>query len=155
MQDFITSIHEFNKLAGLLDQPLDDYREASFIIEEALEGFDLQKLAHFLHSDGQTPKTVARSIVAYCRESQSGMYPTQLTDVERLDKACDAIVFAFGYIFKLGLTPEQASRALSIVMAANKQKLTMPRDNYGKQMKNPDFIGPEPALQSILDERNN
>lgn len=152
MQDFITSIHEFNKLAGLLDQPLDDYREASFIIEEALEGFDLQKLAHFLHSDGQTPKTVARSIVAYCRESQSGMYPTQLTDVERLDKACDAIVFAFGYIFKLGLTPEQASRALSIVMAANMQKLTMPRDNYGKLMKSDNFEGPEAKLQQLLEE---
>lgn len=153
MQDFITSIHEFNKLAGLLDQPLDDYREASFIIEEALEGFDLQKLAHFLHSDGQTPKTVARSIVAYCRESQSGMHPTQLTDVERLDKACDAIVFAFGYIFKLGLTPEQASRALSIVMAANMQKLTMPRDSYGKQMKPGNFTGPEAKLQHLLEER--
>ena len=152
MQDFITSIHEFNKLAGLLDQPLDDYREASFIIEEALEGFDLQKLSHFLHSDGQTPKTVARSIVAYCRESQSGMYPTQLTDVERLDKACDAIIFAFGYIFKLGLTPEQASRALSIVMAANKQKLTMPRDSYGKLMKSDNFEGPEAKLQRLLEE---
>lgn len=42
MSDFVTEIYEFNKLAGLLDQPLDDYREASFIIEEALEGFDLQ-----------------------------------------------------------------------------------------------------------------
>ena len=153
MQDFVTSIHEFNKLAGLLDQPLDDYREASFIIEEALEGFDLQKLANFLHSDDQRPKTVARSIVAYCRESQSGMYPTPLTDVERLDKACDAIVFAFGYIFKLGLTPEQASRALSIVMAANMQKLTMPRDSYGKQMKPDSFEGPEAKLQRLLEER--
>lgn len=153
MHDFVTSIHEFNKLTGLLDQPLDDYREASFIIEEALEGFDLQKLAHFLHSDSQRPKTVARSIVAYCRESQSGIYPTQLTDVERLDKACDAIVFAFGYIFKLGLTPEQASRALSIVMAANKQKLTMPRDSYGKLSKPDNFEGPEAKLQRLLEER--
>ena len=153
MQDFVTSIHEFNKLAGLLDQPLDDYREASFIIEEALEGFDLQKLAHFLHSDGQTPKTVARSIVTYCRESQSGMYPTVLTNVERLDKAVDAAVFAFGYMFKLGLTPEQASRAMSIVMAANKQKLTMPRDSFGKLMKPGNFTGPEAKLQHLLEER--
>lgn len=152
MSNFVTEIYEFNKLAGLLDQPLDDYREASFIIEEALEGFDLQKLAHFLHSSDQRPKTVARSIVAYCRESQSGMYPAVLTDVERLDKACDAIVFAFGYIFKLGLTPEQASRALSIVMAANMQKLTMPRDSYGKQMKPDNFEGPEAKLQRLLEE---
>ena len=152
MSDFVTEIYEFNKLAGLLDQPLDDYREASFIIEEALEGFDLQKLSHFLHSDGQTPKTVARSIVTYCRESQSGMYPTQLTDVERLDKAVDAAVFAFGYMFKLGLTPEQAMRAMSIVMAANRQKLTMPRDSFGKLMKNHDFTGPEAKLQKLLEE---
>lgn len=153
MQDFVTSIHEFNKLAGLLDQPLDDYREASFIIEEALEGFDLQKLAHFLHSDGQTPKTVARSIVTYCRESQSGVYPTVLTDVERLDKAVDAAVFAFGYMFKLGLTPEQAMRAMSIVMQANKQKLTMPRDSFGKLLKPDAFEGPEAKLQQLLEER--
>lgn len=152
MSDFVTEIYEFNKLTGLLDQPLDDYREASFIIEEALEGFDLQKLAHFLHSDGQTPKTVARSIVAYCRESQSGMYPTALTDVERLDKAVDAAVFAFGYMFKLGLTPEQVIRAMSIVMAANKQKLTMPRDSYGKQMKPDNFEGPEAKLKRLLEE---
>lgn len=153
MSDFVTEIYEFNKLAGLLDQPLDDYREASFIIEEALEGFDLQKLSHFLHSNDQQPKTVARSIVTYCRESQSNMYPTELTNVERLDKAVDAAVFAFGYMFKLGLTPEQVSRAMSIVMAANKQKLTMPRDSFGKLMKNPNFTGPEAKLQLLLEER--
>ena len=152
MSVFLDEIYEFNQLAGLLDQPLDDYREASFIIEESLEGFDLQMLAHFLHSE-QTPKAVSRSIVTYCRESQSGMYPTQLTDVERLDKACDAIIFAFGYIYKLGLTPSQAARAVSAVMQANKQKLTMPRDAFGKLMKPDSFEGPEPKLQRILEER--
>ena len=152
MSQFLDEIYEFNRLTGLLDQPLDDYREASFIIEEALEGFDLQMLAHFLHSK-QTPKSVARSIVTYCRESQSGMYPTTLTDVERLDKACDAIVFAFGYIYKLGLTPDQASRAVSAVMQANKQKLSMPRDAFGKLLKPDDFEGPEHKLQRILEER--
>ena len=153
MSVFLDEIYEFNQLANLLDQPLDDYREASFLIEESLDGFDLQKLAHFLHSDDQRPKTVARSIVTYCRESQSGMYPTQLTDVERLDKAVDAAVFAFGYMFKLGLTPEQASRAVSAVMQANRQKLTMPRDAFGKLMKPDSFEGPEPKLQRILEER--
>lgn len=80
------------------------------------------------------------------------MYPTVLTDVERLDKAVDTAVFAFGYMFKLGLT-EQASRAMSIVMAANRQKLTMPRDSFGKLMKNHDFTGPEAKLQRLLEER--
>ena len=151
MSDFVTEIYEFNKLAGLLDQPLDDYREASFIIEEALEGFDMQKLAHFLHSD-PTPKAVSRSIVTYCRESQSGMYPTTLTDVERLDKAVDAIVFAFGYIFKLGLTPAQAARAISIVMSSNRQKLTMPRDSFGKLMKPDNYRHPDEELRKLLEE---
>ena len=152
MSVFLDEIYEFNKLAGLLDQPLDDYREASFLIEESLEGFDLQMLAHFIHSE-PTPKAVSRNIVTYCRESQSGMYPTQLTDVERLDKACDAIVFAFGYIYKLGLTPDQAARAVSTVMQANKQKLTMPRDSFGKLLKPDAFEGPEAKLQRILEER--
>ena len=131
---------------------MDDYREASFIIEEALEGFDMQKLAHFLHSEDQQPKTVARSIVTYCRESQSGMYPTTLTDVERLDKAVDAIVFAFGYIFKLGLTPAQAARAISIVMSSNRQKLTMPRDSFGKLMKPDNYRHPDEELRKLLEE---
>ena len=152
MSVFLDEIYEFNKLAGLLDQPLDDYREASFLIEESLEGFDLQMLAHFIHSE-PTPKAVSRSIVTYCRESQSGMYPTVLTDVERLDKAIDAAVFAFGYIYKLGLTPDQAARAVSAVMQANKQKLTMPRDSFGKLLKPDSFEGPEAKLQRILEER--
>ena len=80
------------------------------------------------------------------------MYPTVLTNVERLDKAVDAAVFAFGYMFKLGLTPEQAMRAMSIVMAANKQKLTMPRDSFGKLMKSDNFEGPEAKLQQLLEE---
>ncbi len=153
MQDFVTQIHEFNQLAGLLDQRMDDYREASFAIEEALEGFDMQKLAYFLHSDSLKPRDVARSIVDLCQTSQSSMYPKVLTDVDRLDKACDAIVFAFGYIFKLGLTPAQAARAVSIVMDANRQKLTMPRDSRGKLMKPDDFEGPEALLQQLLEER--
>lgn len=153
MQNFITEIYNFNKLAGLLDQKLDDYREASFAVEEALEGFDMQRLAHFVHSDSLKPRDVARTILDICRDSQSGMYPTILTDVERLDKACDAIVFAFGCIFKLGLTPAQAARALDIVMSANRQKLTMPRDSRGKLIKPSNFEGPEVKLQQLLEER--
>ena len=160
---FVDHVYNFNLITGLLHDSydekkgyvyaLDDYREASFAIEEALEGFDMQRLAHFVHSDSLKPRDVARTIVGICRDSQSGMHPTILTDVERLDKACDAVVFAIGYMAKLRLSPDQINRAMCVVTDANLQKLTMPKDAQGKLMKNPDFIGPEARLQLILDER--
>ena len=170
---FIDQIYDFNLKAGLLDKPYYDILESSFQIEEALEGFDLRKLWCKLNgfNDGTTEialqtdqltekltgKFLARTILheyVTSDSSVSSLQKTYLTDVERLDKACDAIVFAFGSIFKLGLNQEQASRALSVVMSANLQKLSMPKDEFGKLTKPADFIGPEVSLQAILDERN-
>lgn len=147
---FIDQIYDFNLKAGLLDKPYNDFLESSFQIEEALEGFNLPVLIEELGlriDSTNSAKGVSRSIL----ESQE---ETVIPDVERLDKACDAIVFAFGSIFKLGLNQEQASRALSVVMTANLQKLSMPKDELGKLTKPSDFIGPEVALQAILDERH-
>ena len=75
-----------------------------------------------------------------------------LSNVDRLDKACDAIVFALGSMAKLGLNPDQIQRALHAVTTANLQKLDMPKDEHGKLMKPADFIGPEVALAHILEE---
>ena len=149
---FIDQIYDFNLKAGLLDKPYNDFLEASFQIEEALEGFDVGRISTELASEPFTtdsPKVLARRILVGEKFRE-----TFLTDVERLDKACDAIVFAFGSIFKLGLNQEQASRALSVVMTANLQKLSMPKDELGKLTKPADFVGPEVALQAILDERH-
>lgn len=161
---FIDQIYDFNLKAGLLDKPYNDFLESSFQIEEALEGFDsLPTLGCELkldwarpgetrmRRDEMTPKVISRRIMQIISE---GEFIGHLPDVERLDKACDAIVFAFGSIFKLGLNQEQASRALSIVMTANLQKLSMPKDELGKLTKPADFVGPEVALQAILDERH-
>lgn len=151
--NFVDQIHEFNSQAGLLDKPYDDFLESSFQIEEALEGFDVSRISTELTSEPFTtdsPKVLARRILVGEKFRDSF-----LTDVERLDKACDAIVFAFGSIFKLGLNPEQAARAVSIVMSANLAKLSMPKDEFGKLTKPTDFVGPEAQLQELLDERPN
>ena len=107
----------------------------------------------FVHSDSVKPRDVSRAIMSICRNAEAGIPPANISDVDRLDKACDAVVFAIGSMAKLRLSPDQINRAMRAVTDANLQKLTMPKDAQGKLMKNPDFIGPEARLQLILDER--
>ena len=154
--NFVQQIYDFNKQAGLLEKGYDDFLESSFQIEEALEGFpNLQNLANILTDeeseervrDDASPKNISRAIVQYVRGN------TKISDVDRLDKAIDAIVFAIGSIAKLGLSPAQITRAIDVVTEANLQKLSMPKDEHGKLMKPKGFVGPEAKLQSILDER--
>lgn len=151
MENPIKLIYKFNKEAGLLDRGFDDALESSFQIEEALEGFeslaDLGKLFHLTPLES-TPKQLSRDIVATAHKRNH-----EISDVERLDKACDAVVFAVGSMSKLGLNPQQITKALNTVMQANLAKLNMPRDSHGKLTKPPGFVGPEPELQKILDER--
>lgn len=162
---FIDEIYDFNLKAGLLDQPYNDFLESSFQIEEALEGFDpnrLRRLYSLLTSLIKpeelpeelevTPKDVARDIVARVNRSCTG--DNSISDVDRLDKAIDALVFAVGSMAKLKLTPEQIARAISVVTQANLQKLSMSKDEFGKLQKPADFVGPETQLLAILDERS-
>ena len=148
MSDFIQEIYDFNKQAGLLDKGYDDFLESSFQIEEALEGFNIEEVSQNT-TDYQFKTSSAKELARYILDCE------QFTgsDVDRLDKAIDAIVFAVGSIAKLGLTPEQISRAVSVVTNANLQKLSMPKDEHGKLTKPADFVGPEVELQKILDER--
>ena len=147
MENPIKQIYRFNQQANLLTNGYDDFLESSFQVEEALEGFDLDTLirTYDLDTYSSSAKDVARCLVETC--------VCNLSDVDRLDKHLDSIVFAFGSIFKLGLDPGQATRALNVVMKANQQKLDMPKDEHGKLLKPDTFIGPEPELQAILDER--
>lgn len=149
--NFIDQIYDFNLKAGLLNKPYNDFLEASFQIEEALEGFDVGRISTELASEPFTtdsPKVLARRILVGEKFRE-----TFLTDVERLDKACDAIVFAVGSIAKLKLSPAQLNEAMSIVMNANLAKLGMPKDEHGKLMKPEGFVGPEVQLQALLDRR--
>lgn len=149
-RDHIDEIYNFNKTLGLLDAGYDDFLESSFQIEEALEGFEPPVRDLTLSFDN--PKNTSRAIISWIlRDSEVGF---EIPDVDRLDKAIDAIVFAVGSIAKLGLTPSQIREAISVVTKANLQKLGMPKDEFGKVIKPDNFVGPEVELQKILDSRN-
>ena len=159
---FVQQIYDFNKQAGLLEKGYDDFLESSFQIEEALEGFEgLESLAIELTDDVDplveaTPKELSRKIVHIAQNGyhvdDSDKIP--VPDVDRLDKACDAVVFAIGSMAKLGLTPAQIIEAMNIVTEANLQKLSNIKiDSSGKLLKDSSFIGPEERLQEILNER--
>ena len=142
--DHIDAIYQFNEQAGLLEQGYNDFSESAYQIEEALEGYEIAQ-GFTVHLD--TPKEMSRTIVR-------AQGPFIGTDVDRLDKAIDAIVFAVGSIAKLGLTPTQIREAIEIVTTANLQKLSMPKDEFGKLTKPANFVGPEAKLQKLLDRRN-
>ena len=144
----IKQIYKFNQEAGLLAKGYNDDRECAFPIEEALEGFNTKELAYQLGcDDSASPKDISRAIIDLTINEET------LTDVDRLDKHLDTIIFAFGSIFKLGLSAQDAMTALGIVMDANMTKLAAGTDEHGKQMKPIDFVPPEARLQKILDRR--
>ena len=144
MTNIIQQVYDFNEKADLLSKGYSDTLESAFQIEEALEGFNLHLLAERFGCDAH-PKLMSRAFMT----EVDGI----LSDVDRLDKACDAIVFAIGSMAKLGLTPSQIEQALNIVTSANLQKLDMPKDDHGKLTKPADFVGPEVKLQELLDQR--
>lgn len=147
----IKEIVRFNKEAGLIDQGYDDFLESSFQIEEAIEGLPFTKLEPLelqMYGTYKTAKECSRSLL----KAMGSIEP--LSDVDRLDKACDAVVFAVGSMAKLGLNAQEITKALNIVMQANFAKLSNRQvDEHGKLLKSDDFVGPESALQELLDER--
>lgn len=156
----IKQIYKFNEEAGLLSQGYSDERECAFPIEEALEGLSTSRLSYTLGiPECSTPKEISRTIIQLDSDywgsiaENSNLTIIPPSDVERLDKHLDIIVFSFGSIFKLGLTPQQAMNALDIVMQSNMSKLYAGQDSEGKQLKPQLFIGPETRLQKILDQR--
>jgi len=157
MTNPIKDIVRFNQEAGLLGKGYNDRLESSFQIEEALENFDLFDLKTTIdtnYSGENTPKAWSRLLINSCNLPviENTLIQLNIKDVDRLDKACDATVFAIGSMAKLGLNPQQITRALNAVMSANFTKLGMPKDDLGKLTKPSDFQGPEPILQQILDE---
>jgi hypothetical protein len=165
MQSPIKRIVQFNHDADLVKSGYSDFLESSFQIEEALEGFYLDDVLPILENShpnySQTPnygpvtaKDVSRGIVNHCINPISGTVVASLSDVERLDKACDAVVFAIGSMTKLGLNAQQITQALNIVMDSNQAKLKCRTDSAGKLQKPENFVGPEPRLQELLDSRS-
>ena len=148
MTNPIKEIYRFNKEAGLLDKGYVDARECAYPIEEMLEGFSNIEKIFYPNGPTISPKEASRYIM------EKVTLDSNISDVDRFDKHLDAIVFNFGSLFKLGLTPQQVMRGLSVVMQANMQKLKVGQDSEGKQLKPDDFVGPEEQLQKILNERN-
>ena len=147
----IKVIVDWNRKAGLLELPHVSAKEDAYIIEEAIEDYSgLAILADQLcveDPSGACAKTVSRAIMGFVNQND------ELTDLARLDKACDKIVFAVGDMAKLGLSAQEITKALNIVMNANNQKLSAGRDAEGKQLKPEGFVPPEAELQKLLDER--
>lgn len=153
MTNPIKDIYKFNKDRGLLDKDYNDKKECAFPIEEALEGMgDLSALADRVKGEvgiaDSSPKGLSRQIIALANLDGE----PDIADVDRLDKHLDIIVFSFGSIFKLGLSPQDAMNALGIVMKANMTKPSA-KDAEGKVIKQVDFVGPEIELQKLLDKR--
>ena len=149
----IKDIYNWQKAAGNLDKPYDDFLESSFQIEEALEGFDLNSFADTgipFDEDEDGPKELSRQLVKIAMNSGN----EDITDVDRLDKACDSVVYAIGSMAKLGLSAQEITQALNIVMDKNLEKLkNKSYDAEGKLLKDPSFVGPEAQLQLLLDKR--
>lgn len=148
MNNPIKDIVAFNQKAGLLSNGYSDQLESSFLVEEALEGFDISKLEPLCFQ----PYGYYNHPQQFARDLFASLPLANISDVDRLDKACDAVVYAIGSMAKLGLNANQITRALNAVCDANKAKLKMPKDHLGKLTKPTDFIGPEAKLQEILDE---
>ena len=151
MENPLKSIYKFNKEAGLLDKGYSDFLEPSFLIEEALEDLPLiGNLSNDLEIyETKSPKDIARHIVGL-----AGGVDAELTDLQRFDKHIDAIVYAVGGAYKLGLSPQQLEAGIAAVMHSNMQKLKNKKyDEHGKLLKDENFIGPEEALQKILNKR--
>ena len=154
----IKQIYKFNKEAGLLDNGYDDRRESCYPIEEMLETFvdNDGKLVAYKEGDmtyeenvselitGNTPKEFSRILINLLDQ------PKSPHKVDLVDKHIDSIVFSFGSLFKLGLTPQDTMTILGFVMDANLAKLTAPTDDQGKQTKPDGWVGPEERIEKFL-----
>ena len=154
MENPFKSIYKFNKEAGLLEKGYSDFLEPSFLIEEALEDLNtLPNLAMHLNmkDEGASPKEIAREIVSLAN------YNAELTDLQRFDKHIDAIVYAVGGAYKLGLTPQQLEAGIAAVMHSNTKKIGAGKDEHGKALKPENWPEIEAEqikkLQAILDKR--
>ena len=155
MENPFKSIYKFNKEAGLLEKPYSDFLEPSFLIEEALEDLPtLKSLGQVISVNSENPKEIARQIVSIAGGNNT---TKPLTDLQRFDKHIDAIVYAVGGAYKLGLTPQQLEAGIAAVMHSNMKKIGAGKDEHGKALKPDNWPEIEAEqikkLQAILDKR--
>lgn len=158
MENTVKAICQFNDKAGLSQRDFNDRLEASFLIEESLEGFDrLDILADILSKNtlgvkvlSSSPKDISRAITAIAMSDEC-----VVSDKDRFDKHIDAYVYTTGAMRKLKLTPQQIESGILVVNQANLKKLGAPKDEHGKLTKPEGWeqFAPEAKLQAILDKR--
>ena len=158
MENTVKAICQFNDKAGLSQRDFNDRLEASFLIEESLEGFDrLDILADILSKNtlgvkvlSSSPKDISRAITAIAMSDEC-----VVSDRDRFDKHIDAYVYTTGAMRKLKLTPQQIESGILIVNQANLKKLGAPKDEHGKLTKPEGWeqFAPEAKLKAILDKR--
>ena len=158
MENTVKAICQFNDKAGLSERDFNDRLEASFLIEESLEGFDrLDILAEILSKNtlgvkvlSSSPKDISRAITAIAMSDNC-----VVSDRDRFDKHIDAYVYTTGAMRKLKLTPQQIESGILVVNQANLKKLGAPKDEHGKLTKPEGWeqFAPEAKLQAILDKR--
>lgn len=150
MENPIKLVVKMNKEAGFLDKPFNPWVEAAFLIEEAIEGYDLAEMEARLFNtqrgDAPSSKDLARRILGEHNKTAT------VAPIDILDKSIDAAIFAIGTMAKLGLNAQQITQAFNIVMHCNLQKLkSVELDSEGKLTKPANFVGPEAKLQELLD----
>ena len=155
MENPFKSIYKFNKEADLLSKPYSDFLEPSFLIEEALEDLPtLKSLGQVISINSENPKEIARQIVSIAGGNNT---TKPLTDLQRFDKHIDAIVYAVGGAYKLGLSPQQLEAGIAAVMHSNTKKIGAGKDEHGKALKPDNWPEIEAEqvkkLQAILDKR--
>ena len=148
MRNPLQAIVSFNEKAGLLKDPFNDKKESAYIIEEALESFDVSYLGRIICLDPNkidSPKEVARGLIANTLPLKE-----PLTKEHIVDKYLDAIVFPIGALAKMGLTHQDITHLLNVVTDCNMKKLTVGTDSEGKQLKPVDWVGPEEKIKAYL-----
>jgi len=158
----LTDIYAFNKQAGFLDgTPMDPFKELAYVLEESMEGFEnayVTKDEHgeyFKPGDKEYPtaRQLGLSLANSIREAMSAKGFDMPSEVEEFDKSIDSVWFHIGKLLKMGLTTEQIDEGFNAVAKANLSKLSAGKDSLGKQLKPEGWVGPEEALQAILDRR--
>ena len=148
MRNPLQAIVSFNEKAGLLKNPFEDKKESAYLIEEALESFDVSYLGRLICLDPSkidSPKEVARGLIANTLPLKEPLAKEHI-----VDKYLDAVVFPIGALAKMGLTHQDITHLLNVVTDCNMKKLTVGTDSEGKQLKPDDWVGPEEKIKAYL-----
>lgn len=162
MKNPIQAILDFNAKAGFITgannfSNFNDTKESAYLIEEALEPYQVEHLAslfelakHTAEYTKNPQRVVAKAILA---NTDVAEVPTK---VQLVDKYIDAIIYAVGSLGKMGLTHQDVTAALNIVTEANVKKTLNPvYDDEGKLLKPADWdkYDPEYRLINLIQKR--